>query len=168
MKIFDSAQKFKISDIISGSLNEARRKIESFSAKKKKVIVQGQGIDFNRKILENKKVDMLILQHKIGKDKLKERDSGLNHILCKLAKDNNITLAIDFNELKSGDKKEKAIILARIIQNIRLIKKAKCKLRILNKPKDNRSLQALFRTLGADTKLAKQISEMQQPLRKVF
>ena len=68
-------------------------------------IVQGKDIGFNRIILENKKVDMLILSHTNKKDKLKQRDSGLNHVLCNLAKQNNILLAIDLNELiKTQDK----------------------------------------------------------------
>ena len=97
---------------ISGkNTEEARKLIEKKSKNKEKVIVQGKDIEFNRKILENKKVNMLILNHKIGKDKLKERDSGLNQVLCKIARNNNITLAIDFSEIRTDSKKEKAKIL---------------------------------------------------------
>lgn len=134
------------------NLEQARREIDKKFRNKEKIIVLGKDIEFNRKILENKKVNMLILNHMNKKDKLKQRDSGLNEILCKIARDNNIALAIDFRELKQENKKEKAKILGRIIQNIKLIKKIKNKLVAINSP--DKSTPSLLRVLGADTKLA--------------
>jgi len=145
--------------IIAKNAEEARQMIEKASKNKEKVIVLGRDIEFNRKILENKRVNVLILNHKIGKDKLKERDSGLNQVLCKIARDNNIAFAIDFNEIISSEKKEKAKILGRIKQNIKLIKKFKNKIIVINQPEDKLSLSALFRILGADTKLASDMSK---------
>jgi len=144
--------------IISKNTEEARKLIEKASKNKDKVIVLGRDIEFNRKILENKRVSVLILNHKIGKDKLKERDSGLNQVLCKIARDNSITFAIDFNEIITNDQKQRAKILGRIKQNIKLIKKFKNKVIVINQPEDKLSLSALFRILGADTKLASEIS----------
>jgi len=119
-----------------------------------KQIVQGKDIAFNRKALENKKTSMLILNHINKKDKLKQRDSGLNQVLCKIAKDSNIILAIDLKELtKETDKKNKAIILGRIIQNIRLIKKFKNKLKLLNSGNKQQAFSFLL-TLGLPTKQA--------------
>jgi len=136
--------------------NEARKIIERES-KSGKVIVQGKSIDFNRIILENKKVDMLILSHTNKKDKLKQQDSGLNHVLCEIARKNNITLAFDFSELFDKEKKEKALILARWMQNIKLIKKANNKIKLVNKQgRDNRDLFAFLLTLGMPTSLAKE------------
>src|SRR3989344_8293131 len=100
---------------------------------KQNKIVQGKDISFNRKQLENKATGLLVLSHKDKKDKLKQRDSGLNHVLAKIAKDNSITLATDLQELtEEKDKKNKATILSRIIQNIKLIKKYKNKFKLLN------------------------------------
>ncbi len=136
------------------NLQEARKLIEKLAKEGKRVMVQGKDIEFNRIILENRKVSMLILSHKIGKDKLKERDSGLNHILCKLAKENNIALAINFDEIIASQGKERALILGRLMQNIKLCRKFKNKLRIINQPQDTYGLSALLRVLGADTKMA--------------
>ena len=98
---------------------------------------------------------MLILSHKLGKDKLKQRDSGLNQVLCKIARDNNITLAIDLKELtEEKDKKNKAIILSRITQNIKLIKKFKNKFKLLNQGNKQQAFSFLL-TLGLPTKQAK-------------
>ena len=147
--------------IIAKNAEEARKAIEKASKNKEKVVVLGRDIEFNRKILEKKRVNILILNHKIGNDKLKERDSGLNQVLCKIAKDNSITLAIDFNEVRIIDRKERAKILGRIKQNIKLIKKFKNKIVVINQPEDKLSLSALFRILGADTKLASDVSNPQ-------
>lgn len=143
-------------EAISGKINEV---LKQLNKSREKRVVQGKNIEFNRKILESKKVKMLILSHKDKRDRLKERNSGLNQVLCKLARENNITLAIDFNELREEEKKERAKILARIIQNIKLIKKFRNKLIIINRPEDKQSLQALLRILGANTKLAKEVAE---------
>jgi len=137
---------------------EARRLIER-QGNAEKIMVLGREIGFNRKILETKKVSVLVLSHKEGKDSLKQRNSGLNQVLCKIAKENSISLAIDFHELQEPDKRVRAKILSRIIQNIKLAKKHKNNLIILNKPKDKLSLSAFLCILGADTKLAKIASE---------
>lgn len=138
---------------------EARKLIDKAKKENKQIIVKGRDIEFNRKILEMKKVNMLVLNLKEGKDSLKQRDSGLNQVLCNLAQENNITLAIDFNDLVVEDKKQRAKILGRLIQNIHLIKKYKNNLEILNKPEDKLSLSALLRILEADTKMASDASQ---------
>ena len=75
----------------------ARKAIDKLAGSKQKIIIQGQNIEFNRKILENKKVKALVLQHKGQKDSLKERGSGLNQVLAKIARDSEkiIFIAID-------------------------------------------------------------------------
>lgn len=138
-------------------LEEARKQIEKISREGGKVIVQGKSIDFNRIILENRKVNMLVLSHKNKKDRLKQQDSGLNHVLCNLAKENNITLAIDFKELLESDKKERALILARLEQNIDLMKKSKNKIKLVNKSeRSSYDLFSFLLTLGMPTNMAKE------------
>ena len=119
-------------------------------------ITQGKDIAFNRKTLESKKTEMLVLNHRMGKDKLKQRDSGLNQVLCKIAKDNRIILAIDLNELvKEKDKKTKAVILARMLQNIKLIKKFKNKFLLLNQGNKQQAFSFLI-SLGMPTDMARE------------
>lgn len=134
------------------NLKEAQKLIERYKKEGKEVVVKAQDIDFNRFILENKKVSMLLLNHKLGKDKLKERNSGLNQVLAKIARDNNITLAINLEELNTENKKERAEILARMLQNIKLIKKYKNKLKILNY-KDKYNTRSLLIVLGLPTNM---------------
>lgn len=140
--------------IETNNLEEARKEIEKLSKEKKQVIILGNSIDFNRIILENKKVNFLMLNHKDKKDRLKQRDSGLNHVLCKIAKENNIGFIIDMKEL-NAEKKERAKILARILQNIKLIKKFKNKLKIINY-QDKYSISSFLLTLGLPTSMIKE------------
>ena len=121
--------------------------------------IKGKDISFNRKILESKKTEMLILNHTDKKDRLKQRDSGLNQVLCRIAKDNNITLAIDLNELtESRDKKTRALILGRILQNIKLIKKFKNKFKLLNPGNKNQAFSLLL-SWGLPTSQTKEAIE---------
>jgi len=138
------------------NLEEIRKEIDKLARARKKVIVKGKGIEFNRKILENKKVNILVMSHSDKKDKLRQRDSGLNQVLCKIAKDNNITIAFDFSELLKEKDKERALLLARLIQNIKLCRKYKTKFMLLSEHKDKNSLFSFLLTLGCDTKSAKE------------
>ncbi len=122
---------------------------------KNKEIIQGKDIEFNRKALENKKTKMLILNHENKKDRLYERDSGLNHILCQIAKNHKTILAFNLNEIrKQKDKKQKAKILSRMIQNIKLIKKFDNKFRLLNY-KSKQQAFSFLNSLGLPTKKAR-------------
>jgi RNase P/RNase MRP subunit p30 len=110
------------------NLQEIRNAIQrqKKSDREEPIIVKALDEEFNRKVLEIKGVNILLGPEIHGrKDKMKQRDSGLNEFLCKLAKKNNIQIAIDMEKLQKLDKKEKAKSLARIIQNISLCKRTK-------------------------------------------
>lgn len=134
--------------------DKVRREIDKLAGKHP--VVQGNKIDFNRKILENKKVKALVLQHKGQKDSLKERGSGLNQVLAKIARDSGKIIFIDFKEIIEAEGIEKAKILGRLMQNIMLLQKYNVKTGIINKQgRDNYDLFSFLLTLGANTKFAK-------------
>ncbi len=138
------------------NLNQARKQIQELKKQNKEVIIKSQDPEFNRKILENKDVDVLLSpEFHNRKNKLKQRDSGLNEVLCKLAKKNNIKIAINLDEIIKQSKKQKAILLARIMQNISLCKRTKTQFIIMQKNIDKKSLFSLLLNLGMDTKTAK-------------
>src|SRR3989344_4782909 len=146
--------------IDTDNLNEARKKIEIKAKEGSKVIVKGRDDSFNRKILENKKVNILLSpENGYKKDKLKQRDSGLNHVLCRIASDNGIAIGIDFQGILSKrdeGKKQLAEHLARIMQNIKLCRKSKVKMILMNTAgTDDYGLRALLSTLGMPTDMAK-------------
>ena len=148
-------------DIINTSdLNQARKKIQEFKKNKQQIIIQAQDLEFNRKILENKDVDIIIgLELHDRKDRLKQRDSGLNEILCKLAAKNNIKIAINLQKIIKQPKKEKAIFLSRIIQNIKLCKRTKTPIIILPESYSKQRITSLFLTLKASTNQTKKAIE---------
>ena len=139
------------------NLNEARKSIDRAFNEKKQIIVLAQNPDFNRKILENKKVSILLSPELTEPDKIKQRGSGLNEILAKIAAKNNISIGIDINEILKKQDKERAILLARVMQNIKLCKRTKTKIIVFPKIKDKGQKKAVFSfflTLGASTQQA--------------
>ena len=145
-------------------IEEARKAIDKEYGKGV-IAVKGGDNEFNRKVLENKKVDILLSPERGGrKDRLKQGDSGLNHVLCRIARQNNIAIGIDFKEMldKKEDegKKQLAEHLRRIMQNIRLCKKAKTNMILMNKSgRDDYDLRAFLSTLGMPTDMAKRAVE---------
>ncbi len=149
--------------ISTTNINEARKQIQKLKKQDSKqlIIVQAQSPEFNRKIFENPEVDIITdLEIHNRKDYLKQRDSGLNEILCKLATKNNIKIGINLQQLTKLEKKQKAIVLSRIIQNIKLCKRTKTDIIVF--PKDKYSKQEItsfLLSLKASTNQAKQASE---------
>ena len=93
-------------------------------------------------------------------DRLKQRDSGLNEILCRIAKNNNIKICIDIDEIKKLDKKQKSKILARIAQNINLCKKTGAELVVFPKNKyKKQDIMSFLISLKSSTQLAKKACE---------
>ena len=143
--------------ISTTSLNQARKEIQRLKKEnpKETIIIQGQSPEFNRKILENKDTDILLSpEFHDRKDRQKQRDSGLNEFMCKLAKKNNIKIAINLQEIKSLNKKDKAIILARIKQNIGLCKRTKTQI-IFHPQIPKQEATSFLTTLGASTEQTK-------------
>ena len=143
--------------ISTSNLNEARKQIQKLKKENKEIIIKAQSNEFNRKILENKDIDIITdLELHKRKDKLKQRDSGLNEVLCKLASKNNIEIAINLGKIKRLDKKEKAETLARIKQNISLCKRTNTKIIILNKESyKKQDIISFFLILKGSTQQAK-------------
>lgn len=143
--------------ISTPNLNEARKQIQLAKKNNEKIIVKAQDEDFNTKILEIPGVNILLSPEIHNrKDYLKQRDSGLNEHLCKLAKKNNIKIAIDFENLTKLSKKDKGIIISRIIQNISLCKRTKTNIILWPENKySNLDTQAFFKSLKGSTDMGK-------------
>jgi len=78
----------------------------------------------NRKTAGNKEVDIL-LSPEIGSNgkTLIMRDSGLNDVICKLAKKNQVAVGFSFSSILNS--KNRVELLANMMQNIRLCRKYK-------------------------------------------
>ncbi|MEK6873279.1 MAG: hypothetical protein AABW91_00360 [Nanoarchaeota archaeon] len=137
------------------NINEVRKEIDRISKSNKleEITVIAGDSDFNRKILENKKVNVLLFLDFNGRDKLKQRDSGLDHVLCRLAKENNITIGFDLSFLK--DKSDLVISqkASRLAQNIKLCNKFGNIVRIFNYSNSEIiKLKAFLLSLGMNNK----------------
>lgn len=139
------------------NIEQAKKQIRLAGEKKEKpIIVQAQDYDFNRAIIEYGKFDVLLSpEAKAGKDTLKKINSGLDYILAETAAKKGISIGIDMRELASLDKQAKARKLTKLIQNIKLCKKAKAKLALLNY-KDKTDAIYFLLSLGASTSQAKE------------
>ncbi len=89
----------------------------------------------NRKAVENKNTDILISPENIRKkDFMKYSDSGLNQVLCKLARENNVAIGFNFNDaLKSNNRKS---VLGKMMQNVKLCRKFKVEMVVLSGAKN--------------------------------
>ena len=143
--------------VCSGNFDKARNEIRE--NKGKKIIFFSNKDELNRKILEKEKIDVLLINQKSRKDRLKQRDSGFNSVLAKLSKKNNVALGINLDEIINSSQKNKSEILARVQQNIRLCIKNKLKIKFISINKKNQrdiyDLKSLGLILGMPTWMVK-------------
>jgi len=119
--------------LIDADEKECRRTIEFIRSKNKtiKIAVVGRDDEFNRRALETLKINYLVSPELTSqKDNTKQRASGLNHITAKIAKDKNIVIIVALSVLNNiQNRKQKAILISRIIQNIKICRKTKCEIK---------------------------------------
>ena len=139
--------------------NKIRKKIKENP--NKKIIFSSNNDELNRKVFEKENINILLLNQIQRKDKFKQRNSGLNQVLTKLAKKKNITIGINLDEIIESKGENKKDILARIKQNIKLCNKHKVKMDfIFLKEKNKRDiydLKALGLVLGMPTWMIKEL-----------
>ena len=135
------------------TFDKVRKEIEK--NKDKKIIFCSDDDELNRKILEKEKINILLLNQKNRKDFQKQRNSGLNQVMTRIAKKQNTIIGINLDDIIESPPKEKSNIIARIKQNIKLCNKAKLNMKFLAQKKSNErniyDLKAFGSTLGMPT-----------------
>ncbi len=145
-----------------GTFEKARKDLKAIKEKNPRKLIgfTGTDDDTNRKILEKLNVDIFMpLQH-YRKDFQKQRNSGLNQVLAKIAKKNNIKIGINLDEIINNKDKTKAEIIARVKQNIKLCSKNKLQMKFCGastSKKGNYDLKALGLSLGMPTWMTKNL-----------
>jgi RNase P/RNase MRP subunit p30 len=160
--INNKIDKYNMKIINTQNLNEARKQIQKIQKENPKEIIGilSQTDEFNRKALEIKGMNMLIINEDLDiKDYSKQRNSGLNEVLAEICRQKNITIGIQAEKIANKFEKEKAKSLSRLKQNIMLCKKSGCRIFFLNENRqiDKRELQSLMLVLGASTKQTQKI-----------
>jgi len=127
--------------------------------KGKEIIFSSDNDELNRKILEKEEINVLLLNQEHRKDKLKQRDSGLNQVLAKIANKREIAIGINLDEIIFSKSSSKAKILARISQNIKLCNKNKVKMKFIAERNERNlyDLKALGTVLGMSTEMIKNL-----------
>jgi RNase P/RNase MRP subunit p30 len=128
--------------------------------KDKKIIFSSENDETVRKVLEKEDIEILLLNQSEKKDFHKQRNSGFNHVLAKLAKKKNITIGINLDEIINAEAKQKSAILARIRQNVKICNKNKLKIKFIspNNQKINAiDLKSLGLVLGMPTSMIKDL-----------
>jgi len=127
----------------------------------KPIIYSSDDDDLNRRVMEKLKIDVLLLSQKNRKDFSKQRNSGLNHVLAKIAKKNDIGIGIDLDEIIEASGFGLAEILSRVRQNIFLCNKAKVQMKFIAREKKNSrniyDLRSLGLVLGMPTWMTKRL-----------
>lgn len=92
--------------IKSNNPSEIRKIVRKYRNKSSCISVLGGNLKVNRNCLENIQVDVL------SKPYFKRYDSGLNHILAREAKDNNVAIELVFNDILKSYLASRSKILA--------------------------------------------------------
>ena len=144
--------------IHENNFDKARKLIKE--NKNKKIIFSSEDDELNRKIIDKEDISILLINQAGRKDFQKQRNSGLNQVLAKMAKKKNIAIGVNLDEIILSEGKEKAKILARISQNIKICNKNKLKMEIIALDKKNDrnvyDLKALNLVLGMPTNMIKE------------
>jgi len=137
--------------LVNGTeFNAIRKKIRE--NKGKEIVFTSNDDEMARKVIEKENINILLINQAGRKDKLKQRDSGFNQVLAKIAKKKNVAIGIDLDEILSANEEEKSAVLARIRQNVKLCNKNKLKMKFLsNKTRSQYDLKALGLVLGMPT-----------------
>ena len=115
------------------------------------VAIKSNGED--KEIIQDRKASLIFsFEDSLKKDFMHHRASGLNHILCKLAKESGIIVGFSSNSLLNSN--NTCVTIGRITQNISLCQKFRVNTAIASfatKPFEMRSphdMESLFRVLG--------------------
>ena len=138
---------------------KARNEILKARKESGKTIVFSGSDEINRKILEKEKIDILLIKLAHRKDRIKQRDSGFNHVLAKLAKKKGVAIGINLDEIVESRGKTKAEILARAMQNVKLCNKNKLKMKFIHVKHERNlyDLKSLGLVLGMPTWMTKNL-----------
>jgi RNase P/RNase MRP subunit p30 len=135
---------------------------ELVKKEKKPIIFSSKDDELNRKVLEKLPINILLLPLETRKDFSKQRDSGFNQVLAKIAQKNKIQIGVNLDEIIESPNKIK--ILSRIKQNIKLCNKNKVFIQFIqNKNKrELHELKSLGTILGMPTWMTSKLEIISQ------
>lgn len=153
--ILDKKIKLEIGFIVSQKNLKKALKSQKFLAAKSS--------ENDRFLIESKKIKLIYgLEETSRKDYIHQKASGLNHIICGIARKNNVVIGFSYEGLINSEQPKSAVLMGRMMQNISLCQKYKVKTVIgsfSGNPLDLRAphdIAALFGKLGMNSKALKE------------
>jgi RNase P/RNase MRP subunit p30 len=131
------------------NFSKLKEEVKKLKSENKQIIFSSSDDDLNRKVLEKLNISILLINLSNRKDYQKQRNSGFNQVLAKLAKKRNITIGINLDELiEEKSLKTKSELLARIRQNIFICNKNKLKMTFIAQKQKNKRNSIELKSLG--------------------
>ena len=115
----------------------------------------------NRLAVETPEVD--ILTH----PSFERTDSGMNHVLMKLAKENNVAIEINFREVLINEERSRSQCVSRMISNVNLAKKIHAPLVICSGSLSHWELRYPLSLISFLMELGLKINEAKECLTKI-
>lgn len=117
----------------------------------KEIIFSSEDDELNRKVIEKLPIKILLIPLLYRKDYFKQRNSGFNEVMAKIAKKHNIKIGVSLDELIFSKDKER--IISRVKQNIKLCSRNKVLVVFIEgkEKRDINVLRSLGLTLGMPT-----------------
>lgn len=103
--------------IKASNVEDMRSVVHAAREKAEIIMVHGGDYNINRAACENSMVD--ILCH----PELGRKDSGLDHICAKAAKENNVAVEVNFREIMESHRKNRVFTMSSIKRNVGLLEK---------------------------------------------
>ncbi len=104
-------------EIQAGTPKEMKRIVKGIRRSVEFIAVKGGDLDINRAALSSPEVDILV------RPWFNRYDSGLNYVLVRLAKKNNVSVLFDFNEILYSSRKTRVELMSYMGEAAKLIKK---------------------------------------------
>ena len=145
--------------IITEPKIEKAKQLINKSKNKKQIIVQALDAKYNRSLIEYGKFNYLLFPEpsyelRNKKDRIKQLDIGFSSIIGKIATKNKVALLIDLKAISNLEIKQKALVLGRLKEIIKIARKTKTEIRV-REHMDVKNCKALLSELGASSQQAK-------------
>ena len=135
-------------NILTTNSNELRKIINKYRNKSNYISCLGGDLKINRAVCENHRIDVL------SRPYYKRRDSGMNHVLAKEAKRNNVTIELCFRDILNNHLRYRANVISSFKEILKFHRKFKFPLILTTDSKSiydvrsTRDVVSFFKSIG--------------------
>ena len=135
-------------NILNANSNEIRKIINRYRNKSNYISCLGGDLKINRSVCENHRIDVL------SRPYYKRRDSGMNHVLAKEAKRNNVAIELCFRDILNNHLRYRANVISSFKEILKFHRKFKFPLILTTDSKSiydvrsTRDIVSFFKSIG--------------------